>query len=283
MPNLGETILKDMEAKDIDKYVFRRKEKAVTMAEKSSVVINSERVMVDPALIFQRLAAVASNSGSDLNEVLSFELCTFPPSLFSSFEVMRTADKASLTNAPMKTEGLKGRMTLPSSQRVLDSGWLVHKIPWTAVSTYSEVAGSYVDYVTRHFGQAAVVFDSYTDTPTTKNCTQLKRTKGLSCATIEFSPNMKIVKSKEEFLRNPKNKQRFIDLLTERLANSGCKVLHAQDDADVLVVQTSVSCAETSSTTLIGNDTDLLVLLLYHAKLDACDIFIQTDTHGNNG
>ena len=93
---------------------------------------------------------------------------------------------------------------------------------------------------------------------------------------------MKIVKSKEEFLRNHKNKQRFINLLAERLANSGCKVLHAQDDADVLVVQTAVSCAETSSTTLIGNDTDLLVLLLYHAKLDACDIFMQTDTHGNN-
>ena len=93
---------------------------------------------------------------------------------------------------------------------------------------------------------------------------------------------MKIVKSKEEFLQNHKNKQRFINLLAERLANSGCKVLRAQDDADVLVVQTAVSCAETSSTTLIGNDTDLLVLLLYHAKFDACDIFMQTDTHGNN-
>ena len=93
---------------------------------------------------------------------------------------------------------------------------------------------------------------------------------------------MKIVKSKEEFLRNHKNKQRFINLLAERLANSGCKVLRAQDDANDLVVQTAVSCAETSSTTLIGNDTDLLVFLLYHAKLDACDIFMQTDTHGEN-
>ncbi|XP_065557627.1 uncharacterized protein LOC136025525 [Artemia franciscana] len=99
--SVGETILKDMEAKDIDKYVFRRKEKAVTMAERSSVVIDSERVMVDPVLISQRLAAVASPSGSDLNEVLSFELCSYPPSLFSLFEVMRTADKASLTNALM--------------------------------------------------------------------------------------------------------------------------------------------------------------------------------------
>ena len=58
------------------------------MAERTSVVIDSERVMVDPALILQRLAAVASTSGSDLNEVLSFELCSFPPLLFSSFEVM---------------------------------------------------------------------------------------------------------------------------------------------------------------------------------------------------
>ena len=47
---------------------------------------------------------------------------------------------------------------------------------------------------------------------------------------------MKIVKSKEEFLRNSKNKQRFINQLTERLANSRYKVLHAQDEADVLAV-----------------------------------------------
>ena len=67
--SLGETILKDMEAKDIDKCVFRRKDKAVTMAERSSVVIDCERVLVEPALIFQRLTAVASISGSDLNFV----------------------------------------------------------------------------------------------------------------------------------------------------------------------------------------------------------------------
>ena len=128
-----------------------------------------------------------------MNDVLSFEVFSFPPSFFSSFEVTRTADKASLTNTLMKIEGVDGPVTLPTSQRVLDGGWLVHKIPRTVGSTYSEVAGSYVDYVTRHFGQAAVVFDSYTDTPTTKNCIQQKRTKSLSCPTTEFFHNMKIV------------------------------------------------------------------------------------------
>ena len=278
----GEKILKDMEAKSVGKYVFRRKEKAVTMTEKSSAVIDSEREIVEPALIFRRLAAVAKTSGSDLNKVLSFKLCTFPPSLFSSFEVLKTADKASLTNALMKIEEIVGPVTLPASQRVLDGGWLVHKIPWIARTIYSKVAESYVDYVKRHFGQAVVDFESYTDKPTTKNCTELKRTKVLSCPNIEFSPNMKMVKSKEKIFISPKNKQHFIGLLTERLANSGGQVLHAQDDADVLVVQTALSCAETLSTTLIGNDTDLLVLLLYHTKLDACNIFMQTDTHENN-
>ena len=158
--SVRETILKDMEEKDIDKYVFRRKEKAVTMADKSSMVIDSERVMVDPALIFQRVAAVAGTSGSDLNEVLSSELFSFPPSIFSSFEVVGITDKASLIIALIKIEGLDGPVTLPATQRVLDGGWLVYKILWTTGSTYSEVAGSYVDDVARHFGQAAVVFDS---------------------------------------------------------------------------------------------------------------------------
>ena len=64
--------------------------------------------------------------------------------------------------------------------------------------------------------------------------------------------------------------------------NLRSQVLYAQDDTDVFVVQTAVRCAETLSTDLIGNDNDLLVLLLYHAKLDASGIFMQTDTHENN-
>ena len=59
-------------------------------AENLSVVIDSEREMVDPALIFQHLATMASISGYDLSKVLSFELLSFSPSLYSSFEVIRT-------------------------------------------------------------------------------------------------------------------------------------------------------------------------------------------------
>jgi len=83
-------------------------------------------------------------------------------------------------------------------------------------------------------------------------------------------------------LKCSKNKQRFIDLLTEKLVSSGCKVLHAQNVANVLVVQTAASYAETLSTTLIWYYTILLIFLQYDAKLDACIVFMQTDTHENN-
>ena len=73
------------------------------------------------------------------------------------YEIVQSAIEIVLTNAQMKIEGLYGPVTLPTSQKVLDGDWLVQKIPWTPGSTYSEVAGFYVDYVTRHFGQAVVV------------------------------------------------------------------------------------------------------------------------------
>ena len=59
-------------------------------------------------------------------------------------------------------------------------------------------------------------------------------------------------------------------------------MVHAKDDGEVLVVKTAVNCVETLSNTLIGNDIDLLSLLLYHTKLDVCDLFMQTNTHENN-
>ena len=39
----------------------------------------------------------------------------------------------------------------------------------------------------------------------------------------------------------------------------------AKQDADVLIVQTTVASAQTKHTTLVGDDTDLLVLL-HHAE-----------------
>lgn len=68
---------------------------------------------------------------------------------------------------------------------------------------------------------------------------------------------------KDIFLSNPVNKQSFVKYLSEVLQTRGCKTVHAVGDADTLIVQTAVSCSA-ETTIVIGEDTDLLVLLCFH-------------------
>jgi hypothetical protein len=51
---------------------------------------------------------------------------------------------------------------------------------------------------------------------------------------------------------------------------------NAVDDADLLIAQTAVDCSLSSEVIVIGEDTDLLVLLIHHVggKLFTCtDVF----------
>lgn len=70
-------------------------------------------------------------------------------------------------------------------------------------------------------------------------------------------------------MSNSENKQEFIFLLSRCLEANGCSTIHAEGDADVLIVTTAVKCAENRDVALIGEDTDLLVPLCYHANLKA--------------
>lgn len=70
----------------------------------------------------------------------------------------------------------------------------------------------------------------------------------------------------EEFLSNDSNKQALIHMIADRLRQKVIHVIHAERDADVDIVTTAVTMSSDKSTTLIGEDTDLLVLLLYHGS-----------------
>ena len=51
----------------------------------------------------------------------------------------------------------------------------------------------------------------------------------------------------------------------------------AKQDTDVLIVQTTIASVQTKDTILVGDDTDLLVLLLHHADIDSNDIFLSPE------
>jgi len=88
---------------------------------------------------------------------------------------------------------------------------------------------------------------------------------------------MMIQSKKEDFLNNKANKQRFIHYLSNKLERAGCSIDHATHDADVLIVQTAVASAHTKDTVLIGDDTDLLILLLHHVEMDAHELFMAPE------
>ena len=87
---------------------------------------------------------------------------------------------------------------------------------------------------------------------------------------------------KVEFLSNPVNKQRLINILADRLERAGCAVEQSRGDADTLIVMTAVKSAETFDTVLVGDDTDLLVLLCFHAKNVQKALYFQPEPKLNS-
>ena len=75
---------------------------------------------------------------------------------------------------------------------------------------------------------------------------------------------MKLKSNKDQFLSNPCNKQRFIHALGERMSETGCDVLNVIEDADVLIAKPGVASAQAHSTVVVADDTDILVLIIYH-------------------
>ena len=98
------------------------------------------------------------------------------------------------------------------------------------------------------YGAAAIVSDGYTDHPTTKDATRLRRPGDCVGVPVHFASGMMIKSKMDEFLNNKAYKQQFIHYLSDNLdtverERAGCIVDHAKDDADVPIVQIAVASA----------------------------------------
>ena len=104
--------------------------------------------------------------------------------------------------------------------------------------------------------------------------THQRRLAGKAGPEVTFTEDMKLTQKKETFLGNFNNKQNFINMLSRYLQLSGCQTHHSQEDADLLIVSTAVSSANTKMTVLVGEDTDLIILLCFYVDLEAHDLFM---------
>ena len=78
-------------------------------------------------------------------------------------------------------------------------------------------------------------------------------------------------------MSNSDNKLDFIFMLSRCLEENERNRINAKGDADVFIVKTAVKYAENIEVALIGEDTDLLVLLCYHANFENNRIFSKSE------
>lgn len=135
----------------------------------------------------------------------------------------------------------------------------------------------YVDFTIRHYGKATVVFDGYSGGPSIKDNTHQRRGKVNTHPIVNFNADTEFSGKREDFLARDSNKQGLIDLISDGLRQKDCTVINAVNDADVDIAKAAVDSSCHHSTTLIGEDTDLLILLLHYASTCMQELYFRSD------
>ncbi len=82
-------------------------------------------------------------------------------------------------------------------------------------------------------------------------------------------------------MANPANKQHFINLLDTKLNANAIPTLNADGHANLLIAKTAVEYATRGITHVIGEDTDILVLLYHHAKPGTKGLYFKSEKSAN--
>ena len=76
-----------------------------------------------------------------------------------------------------------------------------------------------------------------------------------------------------------KNKADMIALISTALIKRGCHVIQSPGDADFDIVKATVERSRHCTTTLVGEDTDLLILLLHYSITNNEIIYFRSDAN----
>ncbi|KAJ8897306.1 hypothetical protein PR048_002652 [Dryococelus australis] len=152
-------------------------------------------------------------------------------------------DKSSLATALdiMAVNQTKGSQTHEHTYLVLDCVALLHKLAWLKSGTFGDIIRQYESY--RH---VTIVFDGYL-TPSAKDMEHKSRVKQPSVAA--------------------------------HFQDKGYSVIYVHADADTLIVKTALNIVKERHITIVADNTDILVLLLYHC---CKNISMQSATHSGH-
>ena len=249
---------------------LHRKDKVLPLScVNNSVKVREEVIPVNTMQLFSRIVCVIKTD-KDFASCLEYEVAPRPLSLFNEISMRKTQKSVMYDVIESVADS---QQTYPAgSTFVLDGGHLLRRVIWPQHGSYSDIYSSYVKYVQKHYEthtcRAVIVFDGYSDAPSTKSAEQNRRAIKAQSTEILFTDDMPITIRQERFLTNGKNKARFIEGLTRHLEHAEIEVKHAVADADVLIVRTAIDLLTNNNVVVVGTDVDLLILLIQLSKED---------------
>ena len=275
---VGLKIQMQLDGLNVAEASIKRRDHIKPLADlKPGIQIDQQKLNINPIILFSRLIAIVQRK-EDMSPYFDYELTAFPTSLFKD-NFMRKSVKAQL--AKSLTDSVDSSELRRQMMHVLDGGALLHRVKWGKKMSYQEVAKQYVSYVRGKYGESCVVFDGYEQGPSIKDHEHLRRVKKV-CADIQLNESMEAYKNQEVFLANEKNKHQFILLISQYLRDDGQIVHQSTGDADTMIVQCALHYAiEGSEVNVVADDTDVLVLLMYHWKQNMASIYFLSEAGKN--
>ena len=251
---------------------LRRADQATTFKYmRKPVKIQNENMYMSSSEMYQRLLSIACIAGPPDTTVFSHELAAVAPSLFHDDGTMRKTSKSQLAGHILKQMDTNRALPVEgqSCAVVYDGAAVLHRLSWPKLGSMETVCELFKDTLTPSVnGPACIVFDSY-NTLTTKAPEQKRRR-------THYTPHPDVrlelstpVPAKDAFLANMNNKQAIMNLLGSYMSQRGYESHHAGDegDADVIIVRKALEYARAGFKVIVSaNDTDILVLLLYHVS-----------------
>ena len=243
-------------------------------ASHNTVQVRNYDAEINSNVLFLRLSCVMTQH-ADLKNYLQYEFGNKPPALFEK-GVMRKNVKSVLATALKETTN-PVTYDIPDPQYIVDGGYLLHAAQWKestgwkdGISTYQQVLASYSEYLRKYVSRnSIVVFDGYSQNGmSTKFAEQQRRTTPNCAHTTLFELEHIVGDSQNNFLANRQNKARLISMLIEHLGKENIRCVQSQSDADYLITEIvlSASRAQENPVILLGNDTDLLAMLLHKVR-----------------
>lgn len=127
----------------------------------------------------------------------------------------------------------------------------------------------------RKYGKSAHVIFNQCDTGPSIMDEKNRRNKNFG-SEISFTGATPLNTKKQEFLSNTKNRNDFIDILSEKLAETGLSVAKTTGDANILIAKRAVSMSAEKMVVVVGEEANLLVLMCFYANEENCGLYLKS-------